>query len=111
MVGTFSARETSALTDPNLKDTLNTLIARMDQMDRRLQEFTDQANAKCRDLTTRLEKLETNRRITTKEDESRNDINSPRRQRVQPYNTTDTNGQYIKSVKVDTPSFDERFDP
>ena len=37
--------------DPSLKDTLNALLARMDQMDQRLQEFKDQANANCKDLT------------------------------------------------------------
>ena len=45
------------------------------------------------------------------EDESRNDSRSPRRERAQPYNTTDTNPKYIKSVKVDAPSFNERLDP
>jgi len=34
---TFSVGETSAQMDPSLKDTLNALIARIDQMDRRLQ--------------------------------------------------------------------------
>jgi len=42
---TFSVRETSAPMDPSLKDKLNTLIARMDQMDQRLQEFKDQDDA------------------------------------------------------------------
>ena len=45
------------------------------------------------------------------EDNSRNDSRSPKRERVQPYNTTDTDAQYIKSIKVDAPSFDGRFDP
>ena len=40
--------------DPNLHDILKTLIARMERMDQRLQEFRDQANANYRDLATRL---------------------------------------------------------
>ena len=32
-------------------------------------------------------------------------------ERVQPYNTVDVDAQYIKSVKVDAPSFDRRLDP
>jgi len=46
--------------DPNLKDTLNTLITRMGQMDQRLQEFKYQANSNCSDLATQLDRLETN---------------------------------------------------
>ena len=37
----FLVGETSALVDSSFKDTLNTLIARMNQMDQRLQEFKD----------------------------------------------------------------------
>jgi len=48
----FSAGELSASMNPSLHDILNTLIARMDQMDQRLQEFRDQANANYRDLAT-----------------------------------------------------------
>ena len=47
---------------PSLKDLFNTLIAIMDQMDQRLREFKDQADANCKDLATRLDRLETNRR-------------------------------------------------
>jgi len=64
-----------------------------------------------RDLTTRLDRLETNRRRTTKEENSRNSSKLPRRERVQPYNTAGVDAQYIKSVKVDAPSFDGRLDP
>ena len=56
-------------------------------MDQQLQEFRDQAIANYRYLATRLEMLETNRD-----------------------NTAGTDAQYIKSVKVDTPSFDGRLD-
>ena len=76
---TFSVGETSAPMDPNLKDTLNTLIVWMDQMNQRLQEFRDYANANCTDLATRLQRLETIGRRTT-EDGSRNDSRSPRLQ-------------------------------
>jgi len=107
----FSAEELSAPMNPSLKDILNTLIARMDQMDQRLEEFRDQANANYRDLATWLERLEVNRRRTTEENESRNNSRSPKRERAQPNNTEDTNAQYIKSVKVDAPSFDGRLDP
>ena len=51
----FSVGETSVPMNLNLKDTLNTLITRINQMDRRQQEFRDQADANCRDLATRLE--------------------------------------------------------
>jgi len=37
-----------------LNDTLNTLIAWVDQMDRHLQEFRDQANTNCKDLAKKL---------------------------------------------------------
>ena len=57
---TFSVGETFTPMDFSLKDILNTLIARMVQMNRRLQEFRDQADVKCRDLVTRLERLEIN---------------------------------------------------
>jgi len=97
--------------DPSLKVTLNTLIAKMDQIYRCLQEFRDQINVYCRDLATRLERLEANRKRTTDEDESFNDSRSPRRERAQSYNTANTDAQYIKSVKVDAPSFDECLDP
>ena len=62
-------------------------------------------------LATRLEMLEINRRRATKEDESRNDSRSPRRERAQPYNTADTDAQFIKSVKVDALSFYGHLDP
>jgi len=96
--------------DPKLKNTLNTLIARMDQMDQCLLEFREQANVNCRDLATRLERIETNRRKIIEDDESRNDCRSPS---VSEFNFTIqlTDAQYIKSVKVDAPFFDGRLDP
>jgi len=97
--------------DPKFQDTLKTLIARMDWMDQRLLEFRDQANTSYGDLATRLERLETNRRRTAKEDESRNDSRLPRRERAQPHNTADTDAQYIKNIKVDASFFDRCLDP
>jgi len=96
--------------NPNLQDTLKTLIARMDQMNQRLLEFRDQANTSYRDLATRLERLGTNRRRTA-EDESRNDSRSSKHERTEPNNTADIDTQYIKSIKVDASSFDGRLDP
>jgi len=79
-------------------------------MDQQLQEVRDQVNVNCRNLATRLDRLKTNRRKAT-EEISRNNCRSPRRERVQPYNTANADAQYIKSVKVDAPSFDGRLDP
>jgi len=107
---TFPVGETSAPIDPNLKDTLNTLIARIDQMDQRLQEFRDQIHAYCRDLVTQIERLETNRRRTTEENEYRTNSRSSRHERPPPYNTEDPGAQYIKSIKVNAPFFDRRLD-
>ena len=107
----FSVGEIYASLDSNLQDTLKTFIAMMNWMDQRLLEFRDQANTSYRDLTTRLERLETNRRWIAEEDESRNDNRSPRRRRAQTYDIEDTHAQYIKSVKVDAPSFCGRLDP
>jgi len=64
-----------------------------------------------RDLATRLDRLEINRRRATEEEYSRNDNRSPRRERVQPYNTADSDAHYIKSVKVDALFFDGCLDP
>jgi len=86
----------------------------MDQIDQWLQEFKDQDDANCRDLATRLDRLETNRKRIPdplSENEPRDNSRSPRRRRVQPYNTEDTNAQYIKSVKVDALSYDESLNP
>jgi len=63
----FSEGETFASKNPGLQDTLKTLIARMDQMDQWLLELRDQANTSYKDLATRLERLETNRRRTSLE--------------------------------------------
>ena len=86
---TFSVGETSASIEPTLKDTANTLIARMDQMDWRPQEFRDQADANCKDLATRLENLESNRKRITEENESWNNSRPLRRVWAQTYNTKD----------------------
>ena len=75
--GTFSVGETSLLMDPRVKDTLNALIARMDQMNRRLQEFKDQADANCKDLVTRLDRLEIIRRRTAEKNVLRDNSRSP----------------------------------
>ena len=80
-------------------------------MDQQLQEVRDQVDVNCRDLATRIGRLETNRRRTTEEEISQNGSRSTRRKWVQPYNTADIDAQYIKSVKVDAPSIDGRLDP
>ena len=46
---TFSVGETSTPMNPSLKDIFNALIARMDEIDQRLQEFKDRVNANCKD--------------------------------------------------------------
>jgi len=111
---TFLAGETSSLMDLSLKDTLKALIARMDQMNRQLQEFKDKVDVNCKDLATPLDRLENNRRRTTyplEDNESRANSRSPWRRQAQPYNTEDTYAQYIKSVKVNALSFDGHLDP
>ena len=51
---TFSVGETFSPMDLSFKDTRNILIARIDQMDQRLRESKNQADANCRDLATDL---------------------------------------------------------
>ena len=46
---TFSVGETSAPMDPNIQDTLNTHIDKIEKMDRQLQEVRDQIDVNCRD--------------------------------------------------------------
>ena len=89
----------------------STLIDKIEKMDQQLQEVRDQVDVNCRDLATRSGRLETNRRRITEEENSRNGSRSPRREPVQPYHTADADTQYIKSVKVDAPSFDRCLDP
>ena len=96
--------------DPNIHDTLNTILNKIENMDRQLHEVRDQVDANCRDLATRIGRLETNRR-TTEVENSQNDSRSSRREQVPPYYTADADARYIKSVKVDAPSFDGRLDP
>jgi len=60
---TFSGGETFVPINLSLKDTLNTLFAKME--DQRLQEYKDQADANCRELATRLDRLETNQQRTS----------------------------------------------
>ena len=82
-------------------------------MDQRLQEFKDQADVYCKDLATRLYRLEINQRripYSLEENGPWDNSRSPWRMRAQHYNTEDINAQYIKSVKVDAPSFDRRLD-
>jgi len=97
--------------DPNLQDTLKTIIDKMEKMDQQLREVRDQIDVNCRNLATWLDRLKINRRRATEEDNSQNGSRSPRRERDQSYYTADTDAQYIKSIKVDAPSFDGRFDP
>jgi len=106
---TFPVRETVVPINPSLQDTLNTITDKMKKMNQQLQKVRNQVNVNCRNLATRLDRLETNRKKAT-EGNSRNGSRSPKRERAQPYNTADTDAQYIKSVKVDAPSFDRRLD-
>ena len=53
----FSIGVTSARMDSSIKEILDMPLARMDQ---RLQEYKDQADANCRNLVTRLDRIETN---------------------------------------------------
>ena len=82
---TFSEGETSTPMDPNIQDTLNTIIDKMEKMDQQLQEVRDQVDVNYRNLATRLDRLETNRRRTTEEKNSRNDSRSLGREQVPPY--------------------------
>jgi len=79
---TFSVGESSASMDPSIQDTLNTLIDKIEKMEQQLQEVRDQFDVNCRDLATRLERLETNWRRATEEEISRNGSRSPRREQV-----------------------------
>ena len=74
---TSSVGETSAPMDPNIHDRLNTLIDEIEEMDQQLQEVRDQVDVNCRDLATRLDRLEINRRRATEEENSRNGSRSP----------------------------------
>ena len=108
---TFSIGENYSPIDHILNDRLNILIVGMDQ---RLWEFKDQGNTNCKDLATRLDKLEINRRRISdplEENKPRDNSRSSWCRRAQPYNTEDTDAQYIKSVKVDAHSFDGHLDP
>ena len=97
--------------DPNIQDTLNTIIDKIEKMDQQLQEVRNQIDVYNKNLATRFDRLETNRGATTEEENSWNSSRSPRRERAQHYNTTDVDAQYIKSVKVNAPSFNGRLDP
>jgi len=79
---TLFVGETYAPLDPNFQDTLNTIIDKMEKMDQQLQEVRDQVDVNCRNLATRLDRLETNRRRFTEEINSRNGSTSPRRERA-----------------------------
>ena len=57
--------------DPSIHDTLNTLIDKIEKMDQQIQEVRDQFDVNCRDLATRLERLETNWRRATEEETKR----------------------------------------
>ena len=92
---TFSVGETLAPVDPSIHVTLNILIDKIEKMDRQLQEVSDHVDVNCRDLATRLDRLEANQRRATEEENSRNGNRSSRRERVQPYNTADADAQYI----------------
>ena len=49
---TFSVRETLAPMNPNIHDTLYTILNKIEKMDQQLQEIRDQADVNCRDLAT-----------------------------------------------------------
>ena len=74
---TFSVGETSAPMDPSIHDTLNTILQKIENMDRQLQEVKDQVDVNCRDLATRIGRLETNRRRIREDESSRNDSGLP----------------------------------
>jgi len=56
---TFSIRETLAPWTLALR-TLDTILTRMDQLDQRLQEYREQDDTNCRELATRLDRIEIN---------------------------------------------------
>jgi len=62
---------------------------KIEKMDQQLQKVREQVDVNCRDLATRLDRLETNWRRATEEENPRNGCRSPRRERAQPYNTAD----------------------
>ena len=71
-----------------------------------MQKYNDQADVNCRNLATRLDRLlKKLEKISNhvKDNESRANNRLPPCRQAQPYNTEDTNAQYFKSVKVDTP--------
>ena len=94
----FSVGETLAPIDPSIQDILNTLIDKIEKKDQQLQEVMDPVNVNYRDLATLLDRLETNHRRATKEENSQNSSRSPKREGAQLYNIADANAQYIKSV-------------
>jgi len=112
---TFSVEEISASIDLTLKDTLNTLPTKMDQMDQRLQEYKDQVDANCKDLSTRLNRLKNNQKRTSdhvEDNESQTSNRSPQHRQAQPTHTEDPDAQYIKSVSKSRCSFlYEHLDP
>ena len=59
---TFSVGETSTPMDPSIHDTFNIILNKIEKMDQQLQEVRDQVDVNCRDLTTRIDRLETHRR-------------------------------------------------
>ena len=90
----FSIREIFAPMDSSIQDKLDAILAKMGQMDQRLQEYRDQADANYRELATRLDGLETNRRRTPdplEENDSCASNRSPWRRQAQYYYTKDTN--------------------
>ena len=74
---TFSVGETSALMDPSIHDTLNTILKKIENMDRQLQEVRDQVDVNCRDLGTRIGRLETDRRRIKEEESSEMTVGLP----------------------------------
>jgi len=65
---TFSVGETSAPMNSNIQDTLNTLIDKIEKTDQQLHDVRDQVDVNYRDLATRIDRLETNWRRTTEEE-------------------------------------------
>ena len=64
--------------DPSIQDTLNTFIDKIEKMDQQLQEIRDQIDVNCRDLVTRLDRLETNQMRASEEKNSQNGSRSPK---------------------------------
>ena len=58
---TFFVEENFAPMDPSIQDTLNKIIDKIENMDQQLEEIRDQVDVNCRDLATRLDRLEANR--------------------------------------------------